>query len=587
MKVTRASVDRSTDYLPEELDAISISLAGWDGEVGQGTVPVPDPAGNQEPYEGEQLLLEQDSLTVIDGFLGAVSTERGGGATGARRVHTMTLGDDNALLAGHATASWIRPAEAPATRWAAFVSGFLPGSITTTYLLTTNESGITLPAKTYRTDSLFDDLSADTIGPTGKTVYIEHRRFHWHLPTEGQTCSLSINDTTWNNSTSFFPTNPQRQKDGVDLRNKIYARNDAGVVVSVTDATSVSLHDSAGVKHQGYSEYSTETAAEMTRDINVTLSERKDERTTWTYTLGPMTAAQAIELIPGSQIAVTSGVHGLSASVKRIARVTLTYRHGARTKRFMATVELGFPRRVKRKPTKQTSSATDSSGGSGVATGGCDGCLPFDASQALHWWFGTFTFVVDGAGGSDGSGSTVYTQCNMNTATLGPMGTSYNYAAGAILGPDIASLEVDAQLTTGLGGNISLGINNQYGPQTVGSTGSFTIGSSPAAGVFRIYSSGGSTPHQPRTVNITFWIDPVGWVLPVPTSGQQVVNDHSTGDGSTTSFTTAFAYKPGSLTVKVNGVDDTADVTQTSGTAVVFAHPPLLNADIVYEYRAA
>jgi hypothetical protein len=385
VKVTRAGVDRSTDYLPEELSAISVILAAWDGEVGQGSIPVPDPAGNQEPYEGEQLLLEQDSLTIVDGFLGAVTSERGGTVTGTRRVHTMTLGDDNALLAGHATAEWIRPAEAPAARWAAFVTDFLPGGINTTWLLTTNESGITVPAKTYRTDSLFDDLSADTIAPTGKTVYIEGRRFHWHLPTEGQTCGLVIHDTNTPTSTSFQPITVNRAKDGMDLRNRIYARNDAGVVVSVTDATSISQHDSGGLKHQGYAEYGTETAAVMTRDIGVTLAERKDERVTWTYEIGPMTAAQAIQLIPGSQMTVTVGVHSLSAAVKRIARVTLSYRHGASPRRFTALVELGFPVRKRRKPTKTTSPADRTGGSGGGGTGGTGGtggsgcgCPPWD-----------------------------------------------------------------------------------------------------------------------------------------------------------------------------------------------------------------
>lgn len=400
MQVTRAGTDRSTNYSPDELSAISIALSAWDGEVGQGSIPVPDPAGNQEPYWGEQLLLEQSSETLIDGFLGSITSERGGSATGTRRVHTMTLGDDNALLQGHATAEWIRPAEAPADRWAAFVTSFLPGTIDTTWLLTTNESGITLAAKTYRTDAVFDDLLADTVGPTGKTVYIEHRNFHWHLPTEGQTCSLVLHDTNTPTSTSFRPLTAQRTKDGMDLRNRIYARNDAGVIVTVYDATSITRHSGDGLHQQGYSEYSTETSAEMTRDINVTLAERKDERVTWNYTIGPLTAAQAAALIPGSQITVTVGVHSLSAAVKRIAKVTLAYRHVSGT--FEAQLELGYLKRVKRKPTK-ASSAADRTGGSGVGTGGTGSttgcCPPWDgtgspvAGQSV-----LFLYIADGDG---------------------------------------------------------------------------------------------------------------------------------------------------------------------------------------------
>lgn len=379
MKVTRAGVDRSASYLPDEFDAINIVLVGWDGEVGLGSMPIPDPAGDQEPYEGEQLLLEQDTLTIVDGFLGAVGTTRGPTVGSTRRVHTVNLGDDNALLQGHATPGWSRPAEAPAARWLAFVLTFVP-SLDTTWLLTTNESGVTLPAKTYRTDSLFDDLSADTIRPTGKTVYAERRRFHWHLPTEGQTCALTIDDTADNSGTAFFPTTTARLKDGLDLRNEIYARNDAGVVVSTSDATSISRHNSAGLKHQGFAEYGTDSAADMLRDINVTKAERKDERVTWTYTIGPLTAAQAVELIPGSQMTTTVAVHGLSAAVKRIARVSLTYRHGPDDRRFIATVELGYPVRKRHKPTKTTSATggdgTGGGGGSGGSGGDCHDCPP-------------------------------------------------------------------------------------------------------------------------------------------------------------------------------------------------------------------
>lgn len=574
MKVTRAGVDRSTNYQPDELSAIQIQLAAWDGQVGQGTVPVPDPSGNQEPYWGEQLLLEQSSQTILDGFLGQITSERGGGATGTRRVHTMTLADDNALLQGHASAGWIRPAEAPAARWTAFVTSFLPGGIDTTWLLTTNESGITLPKKTYRSDSVFDDLSADTIGPTGKTVYMEHRNFHWHLPTEGQTCSIVLHDTNAQTSTSFRPLSAQRTKDGMDLRNRIYARNDKGEEVTVFDATSITRHSGAGLHQQGYSEYGSETAAEMTRDINVTLAERKDERVTWTYKIGPLTAAQAVALIPGSQMTVTAAVHSLSAAVKRIAQVTLAYRHVSGT--FEATIELGYLKRGKRKPTK-TSSASSSSGGSGVAGGGCGGCAPFDASVDLHYWFGVFTFLSDNAGDSSGGGSTISRDVNMDSATLGDDET-WTYAIGVIITTGDSSLEF------GLEGPSPRPLWVTGG--ALSATGSFTVAHG-HGGSAVVKASLAALGHVPHTTNVTFWLDPPGWVIPGPTSGQQVLNDHGNGDGTTTTFNTKFEYKPGTLHVKINGIDNTDDVTATDGVTVVVGHPPLLNADIVYEYEAA
>lgn len=429
MKVTRAGVDRSSTYLPDELPLINITKNAWDGTVGIGSAPAPDASGNQEPTEGEQLLLEVGATTILDGFVGAVTSARGSATIGVRRVHIVDIGDDNALLQGYATPGWVRPAESPAARWAAFVADFLPGTIDTTWLLTTHESGVTLPAFTYRSDSLFDDLLADTVRPTGKTVYIEGRRFHWHLATEGQTCALTIHDTTYNLSTSFPPLTVQRQKDGMDIRNHIYARNDAGVEVSVSDSTSITAHDAAGRKHQGYTEYGTDSSADMTRDIGVTLAERKDERVTWTYDIGPLTAAQAAALIPGSQMTVTVGIHDLSAAVKRIATVKLTYKH---PDSFIATVELGYPKRFRRKPTK-TTSQTGSTGSGGGGAGGCGGCGGGSTSGCGCGVFcvpgaqkDTYTRTVSGGGGtSEFAGHPDY--------TLDVLGASQQVATGAFI----------------------------------------------------------------------------------------------------------------------------------------------------------
>jgi hypothetical protein len=77
---------------------------------------------------------------------------------------------------------------------------------------------------------------------------------------------------------------------------------------------------------------------------------------------------------------------------------------------------------------------------------------------------------------------------------------------------------------------------------------------------------------------------------PAPTSGQAVTNEPATsGDGVTTTFSTQHPYMPGSLFVKVNGVNWTGDIASQDPTtgSFTFTHAPKVGADIVVDYRAA
>jgi hypothetical protein len=74
------------------------------------------------------------------------------------------------------------------------------------------------------------------------------------------------------------------------------------------------------------------------------------------------------------------------------------------------------------------------------------------------------------------------------------------------------------------------------------------------------------------------------------TSGQAVTNEPATsGDGVTTTFSTQHPYMPGSLFVKVNGVNWTGDIASQDPTtgSFTFTHAPKAGADIVVDYRAA
>jgi hypothetical protein len=76
-----------------------------------------------------------------------------------------------------------------------------------------------------------------------------------------------------------------------------------------------------------------------------------------------------------------------------------------------------------------------------------------------------------------------------------------------------------------------------------------------------------------------------------PDTGQDVVDVPTSGDGTTTTYTTdnGFAYRPGSLHVLVNGLDWTPDVTESDPTtgAYELAYAPPLGSTVRVFYVAA
>jgi hypothetical protein len=75
-----------------------------------------------------------------------------------------------------------------------------------------------------------------------------------------------------------------------------------------------------------------------------------------------------------------------------------------------------------------------------------------------------------------------------------------------------------------------------------------------------------------------------------PTSGQVLPSEHAAqGDGTTTTFTAAHPYMPGSLSVTVNSVDWTNEITSSNPATGSFtlSHAPKPDSDIIVTYRAA
>lgn len=380
-------VDRSSSYRPEELAALEIRQIAFDGEVGQGSIPIPDPAGTYEVYAGQRLLIEDGAQVLIDGFVGATTRNRGEGAIGPRRMVGHTLLDENARFQGFRAYQWTRGAETTRARFLAFLAAFVPAVTDTTWVLSTNVAN--MPKKTYTTENLFDELKQEIADLTGNTAFIEGGRAHLHLPTEGFVSTLAISDSAFDFASAFPPdaaTGPTRDKDPYELGNDVMVRTPQGST-TLTDATSITRHDAGGLKHQRLVELDSGDSASRTAKATAILAESKNERITYECDIGPLTAAQVNLIPPGCLINVTSQVMGLSSSTQRVAARTLSYHHPGK---YLAHIELGYPIRKRVKPPRTTNPVAEANAVITVENGGLEAGA---ALTGLQWYKKTVDYI--------------------------------------------------------------------------------------------------------------------------------------------------------------------------------------------------
>jgi hypothetical protein len=603
MKVTLNGVDRSASYKSDELEQISVRLVADQGEVGTGAMPQPDTAGTQEYYAGQSVLLEVGADQVFYGYVGALNRERNEGI-GNRLVNTLTLSDQNAGLDGYATARWSRPAETDYARIMAFNTDFLGAlSLDTTWVLNTHTAN--LPAKTYQSESLFSELQDDCGKPTGKTMFVENGRLHWHLYTEGIIAGIAIVEAEdADHAAGAFEllsqTAPVRSKDPIDLTVTAIAVNSSGATATDTDTTAQTHHDSAGLRHQKLVDAGDTATAGLAALAAVAVAEGKTERITYAGTIGPLTAAQLADIPPGSLMNVTDHVWGLSSATQRNAAYTLRYKH---PNQFYLDLELGFPIRVRAKPPATTPpiglgldggilppfvceladfTVPTCSGGDGHAlpigpiTGLEGGAFPSESSESVRLYTGAVyrvTFTANHA--------TTNFECLLDyDVQAGLMGGSFGCNGPAPMPAGITFLTNVVGYITGNDGTHGPGVA-YCAPGTIyqgaGYAGCNCVG---ATGTVEFtYISG----PDPRYVGLGRCAN--GEPMP----GQPVEGEGGLGDGVTTSFMTGFPYKPGSLHIEDNGRDWTPRVTETdpSTGAYDIAYPYPLGSTVVISYKAS
>lgn len=341
----------------DQLLGLRISLRAFDGEVGIGAFQLPDPTGDTNMKGHRELRIVQDDVYLLDGFLGD-QTRTASRPLHPERTHLLTTADANLLLLSFRVVE-SRPAETVEERWLYFLGAYRP-TWTTDWVLDTDP--VTLPAKVYDTADGFAPLIADTVELTGKTVFVHDlveggRCMHVHRFTEGHSALLSVSDVLgdWDQIDVFPPVKyASRTHSPVDLRNRIYATDQAGREALVFDQDSIDAHNVDGMSHDARIEFEAGSLAELTMKAQQYLTEHKLEAQTYRIGLQRLDSTAMAKWRVGDLLDVTSDILGLPnvGSPHRISHADITVTRDANGRPLAGLwdvdMELGAPIRARR-----------------------------------------------------------------------------------------------------------------------------------------------------------------------------------------------------------------------------------------------
>ncbi len=602
MQVTLAGSVYPYKPSDDDLSRTSIELAAFDGEVGNGVLIIRDPASSYNVATGRQALVEEGSTVLSDGFM--VDQDRTRGFTPAvAREYSFGLADANALLDGFRI-SRRRPSESDFDRVLFFAGEDIPDAATDWVL---DANTVTMPAKRYYGDGGWtSELIPDVVSYTGKTLFLHDkadgsgRCLHYHVLTTGHTCGLTISDVisdSLGSSTTFFPQDPQRTRTSIDLRNDIKGVDQSGRVSFASDATSKTNHDADGLLHEA--QLDVEAAGQEDLDVQTAafLASQKDDLDTYTCTIGPLDEDALALIRVGDLITITSTVMGLSASAKRISHMTLVPVIGEGSKSYvswwMAALEMGAPVRRRARVSARTPlpdmepftciepdytvlSDTDSPQLACVFPDHDNGqdCESTDMTTVYHTATYRLDYLVFHAAQSNGLTAAMAQAFGGSgiSETAVSMGNKWQ---GCSSDPPNDIPFASVEWTVAVPGALpTMQVTTILGESSCFSGDSFASSISTVITYLR-----GPDPRfedLPTCTNLE------------PSPGQAVHDAPITGDGTTDSGTTRFGYQPGSLTLTVNGVDWTDQVTEVSppdGTYTV-AYPFPLGAVVLVRYRS-
>jgi hypothetical protein len=584
----------------EQLAGLSIELAAFDGEVGSGLLPVPDPAAALTVVTGRACRIDEESTRLTDGFVIDQDRTRGPMPAGTARLYQFGIMDANALLDGFRVVR-ARAAETDVARVLAFAALDGPAWDTTWVVA---GSTVTMPAKQYDADGGWAELITDLVEFTGKTLFLHDkadgsgRCLHYHLLTLGHTSGLTVTDVAGaeDRVTVFSPWSPQRTRTSVDLRNDILGRDQSGRTSTATDPTSITAHDADGLQHQALIDFEATSQADLDVKTAAFLASQKDDLDTWTFSIGPMDEDALALVRVGDLIEVTSTVMGLTASTQRIAHMTLSPvigESGRAGAGWIAALEVGAPvrRRARVRPAVAIPSApwacvpqdyrvfstspspnmscVGSSHGVGTAV-----CSSSSSSGDTFFLYAGATYRIRHIVYHSPNSFTLFVGIRSGGAVDGPitnMGATRD--AGILWAPGSPPPEIFAEQT------YTPSVSDSY--QTILSSGIAATGCDNFASSLdtEIWWESGPDPRfetLPACVN--------GF----PVSGQDAI-EAGQGDGETVTRTTFVPYSVGSLRVFVDNTDQTAAITAsdplTGSFTLAFALEP--DESYVVYYKAA
>lgn len=332
-----------------QLAGISLTMAAFDVQIGNGTLIVP---GDPGWIAGDRISIFETSgggsTLIYMGYVGNRQRQRNP-ASPLEFESIYTMMDVNRQLIGRKVVGWdwSVPSSLGTTvsRTVGFVTLYL-SDLTVNVDWIDTSAPVDMAPRIYYSDGIVD-LAGDTVLYSGKTTYMilgsndNEFEFHYHALTTGPTAGLRISDVGYDGITIIAPSDPIVAWTSNDLKNEVDGTNG---LVTVAGAGAPNSHNDGGLFWQQYLTYPVNEDS-LVLYVNTIVTTMNEEVPTYSCTLKALTGNQLRQIPPGSIIVVTSAVFGLTNNAQRISHITLTPSAGPAVGLWDAHLELNFPSR--------------------------------------------------------------------------------------------------------------------------------------------------------------------------------------------------------------------------------------------------
>jgi hypothetical protein len=518
------------------------------------------------------------------------SSSRGTRFSDDARKFDVSLSDRNADVRGIVVRAWSRPAETAAARLQALVADYLDGSwrastnLTDALVTTGSPMTASMAKKRYHGVAAVDII--DEIQQASGCL--------WFVTADGQVFARAETSTAYASTISITDDGTDDQatvfapifegEAGTREKSEVLSGGVAGYGSSGLATERRTSIEDAGDRWEDVLSTNATTSSGAATELAQQLDLRQLEDATYRCAID--LRADQVDLIAYGQMVTFRAAAARVTTPTTVRVAELTWENVGKNL-YRAHLELA-------RPTKIASRIKRGTGGSGgtitTADGTPVGLEVFDAADYLNYDPHFYSFTVGFSGETDNWAT--------NEADFDAAGV-YSYSVSTVDDGVDTGVTLKIQAFPGAFPNV---LTVSF-PDPHGGAGTITgtVSSSGGGGLQRAYAHASSPGHVIGFGggSISGWIDSPGWVppdQPLPIAGQVVKNDVvvEAVDGLTGTFTATVAaagagYRPGSLIVRVNGVDDTADVTETDPVAATFtfAHDPKAGSDIELQYVAA